>query len=123
MKTSKLKKHQKAQKQKKSFLGSAKQSEKGVTKDDCRNLSHELYKQVLTDGETVRPVNTRTASSKHQLMTVVCNKKSLCGYDDKSYILGNRTTTLPYSHQALREEESTIEQSPPVKNSAQLQAS
>ena len=67
-------------------------------------MTHELYKQVLSCGESVRLVNTRIASSKHQLMTVVCNKKSLSGYDDKRYILDDRITTLPYGHQALREE-------------------
>ena len=111
-------------------------------------MTHELYKQVLTGGETVRLVNTRIASSKHQLMTVVCNKKSLSGYDDKRYIMHDKVTTLPYGHHALREEmfmpnmicdpdwgssdkeetnvhsaESTMEQSPPVTPHTQLQES
>ena len=102
-------------------------------------MTHELYKQVLNGRETVRLVNTRIASSKHQLMTVVCNKKLLSGYDDKRYILDDMITTLPYGHNALQEEmfmrkilrdpdwsssedeetnvhfaESTMEQSPPI---------
>ena len=132
-------------KNQKSILGSAKQSAKGVTKDARNKMAHEMYKQVLTGGETVRLVNTRIASSKHQLMTVVCNKKSLSVYDDKRYILDDRITTLPYGHHALREEmfmrnmvqdpdwsssdegetnvyfaESTMEQSPPVTLHSQL---
>ena len=107
-------------------------------------MTHEMYKQVLNGGETVRLVNTRIASSKHQLMTVVCNKKSLSGYDDKRYILDDMITTLPYGHHALREEmfmrkilcdpdwsssddetnvhfaESTMEQSPPITQHTQL---
>ena len=104
-----------------------------------------MYKQVLKGGETVRLVNTRIASSKHQLMTVVCNKKSLPGYNDKRYILDDRITTLPYGHHALREEmfmrkilhypewsssddeetnvhfaESTMEQSPQITQHTQL---
>ena len=67
-------------------------------------MTHELYKQVLTGGETVRLINTRIAWSKHQLMTIVCNKKSLSGYDDKRYILNDKITTLPFGHHALREE-------------------
>ncbi|XP_075254812.1 uncharacterized protein LOC142346188 [Convolutriloba macropyga] len=126
--------------------GFSKQSAKGVTRDARRNMTHELYKQVPTGGETVRLVNTRIASSKHQLMTVVCNKKSLSGYDDKRYIMHDKVTTLPYGHHALREEmfmrnmmcdpdwdssdeeetnvhfaESTMEQSPPVTPHTQLQ--
>ena len=37
-------------------------------------------------------------------MTVVCNKKSLSGYDDKRYILNDKITTLPFGHHGLREE-------------------
>ena len=67
-------------------------------------MTHELYKQVLTGGETVQLINTRIASSKPRLMTVVCNKKSLSGYDDTRYFLNDTTTTLPFGHHALREE-------------------
>ena len=108
-------------------------------------MTHELYKQVLNGRETVRLVNTRIASSKHQLMTVVCNKKSLSGYYDKHYILDDMITTLPYGHHVLREEmfmrkilrdhdwsssddeetnvhfaKSTMEQSPPITQHTQL---
>ena len=86
------------------LLGLAKQSAKGVTQDARRMMTQELYKQVLTGGETVRLINTRIASSKHQLMTVVCNKKSLSGYDDKRYILNDKVTSLPFGHHALHEE-------------------
>ena len=104
-----------------------------------------MYKQVLKGGETVRLINTRIASSKHQLMTAVCNKKLLSGYVDKRYILDDRVNTLPYGHRALREEmfmrkilhdsdwsssddeetdvlfaESTMEQSPPITQHTQL---
>ena len=67
-------------------------------------MTHELYRQVLTGGETVRLLNTRIASSKHRLMTIVYNKKSLSGYDDKRFILNDKITTLPFGHHALREE-------------------
>ena len=64
-------------------------------------MTHELYKQVVTGGETVRLVNTRIASSKNQLMTDVFNKKSMSGYDNKRYIFDDRIT---YGHHALRDE-------------------
>ena len=127
------------------ILGSAKQSAKGATKDARSKMTQELYKQVLNGRETVRLVNTRIASSKHQLMTNVCNKKWLSGYDDKRYIFDNMITTIPYGHHALREEmfmlkilrdsdwsssddeetnvhfaESTMEQSPPITQHTQL---
>ena len=76
-------------KRKVELSGSSKQSAKGVTMDARSKMAHEMYKQVLNGGETVRLVNTRTASSKFQLMTIVCNKKSLSGYDDKRFARGN----------------------------------
>ena len=75
-----------------------------MTKDAIRMMTHELYKQVLTGGETVRLLNTRIASSKHQLMTFVRYKKSLSGYGDNRYILNDKITTLPCGNHALREE-------------------
>ena len=108
-------------------------------------MALEKFKKVLNGGETVRLVNTRNASSRNQLMTVVRNKKWLSGYDDKRYFLDDRITTLPYCYHALREEmfmrkilhdpdwissddeetnvhfgESTEEQSPPITLHTQL---
>ena len=108
-------------------------------------MAHEKFKQVLKGGETVRLVNTRIASSKNQLMTVVRNKKWLSGYDDKRYFLDDRITKLPYCCHALQEKmfmwkilhdpdrsssddektnvhfaESTKEQSPPITLHTQL---
>ena len=121
----------------KTFTGGTKQSAKGVTRDARQIMTHELYKQVFLGGETVRLLNTRIASSKHQLMTIVTNKKSLSEYDDKRYICQDKLTTIPFGHKQLLDEmfarqiscnpesgssdesdnevlaESSIEQSPP----------
>ena len=87
----------------KTFTGDTKQSAKGVIRDARQRMTHELYKQVLLCGETVRLLNTRIASSKHQLMTIVTNKKSLSGYD-KRYICQDKLTTLPFGHKQLLDE-------------------
>ena len=67
-------------------------------------MTHELYNQVLMVGETVRLLNTIIASSNHQLLTVVTNKISLSGYDDKRYICQDKLTTLPFGHKQLLDE-------------------
>ena len=67
-------------------------------------MTHELYKQTLLGGEVVRLLNTRIASSNHRLHTIVVNKKSLSGYDDKRFILSDQVSTLPYGHNSLRED-------------------
>ena len=86
------------------FSGCTKQSAKGVTKDARRSMTHELYKQTLLGGEVVRLLNTRIASSNHRLHTIVVNKKSFSGYDDKSFILSDQVSTLPYGLNSLRED-------------------
>ena len=82
--------------------GPAKQSAKRVTKDARRSMTHELYKRTLLGGEVV--LNTRIASSNHRLHTIVVNKKSLSGYDDKRFIMNDQVSTLPYGHQSLRDD-------------------
>ena len=67
-------------------------------------MTHELYKQTLLGGEVVRLLNTRIASSNHRLHTIVVNKKSFSGYDDKRFILSDQVSTLPYGHNSLRED-------------------
>ena len=52
----------------------------------------------------MRLLNTRIASSNHRLHTIVVNKKSLSGYDDKRFILSDQVSTLPYGHNSLRED-------------------
>ena len=67
-------------------------------------MTHELYKQTLLGGKVVRLLNTRIASSNHRLHTIVVNKKSLSGYDDKRFILSDQVSTLPYGYNSLRDD-------------------
>ena len=79
------------------FTGDTKQTAEGVTRDVRQIMTHELYKHVLMGGETVRLLNTRNASSKHQLLTVITNKKSLSGHG-KRYFCQHKITALPFAH-------------------------
>ena len=67
-------------------------------------MTHELYKQTLLGGEVVRLLNTRIASSNHRLHTIVVNKKSLSGYDDKRFTMNDQVSMLPYGHRSIRED-------------------
>ena len=86
------------------FTGDTKHSAKGVTRDARQKMTHDLYKQVFMGGEMVLLVNTRIASSKHELITVVTNKKALSGYDDMRYFCQDKKTILPFGHKRLRDE-------------------
>ena len=67
-------------------------------------MTHELYKQTLLGGEVVRLLNTRIASSNHRLHTIVFNKKSLSGYDDKQFSMNDQVSMLPFCHRSIRED-------------------
>ena len=79
-------------------------SAKGITKDARKRMTHEIFKDVLEKGDFVRLINTRIASSNHRIHTLVVNKKSLSGYDDKRYICWDKVSTLPYGHYSLHDE-------------------
>ena len=61
-------------------------------------------KKLFATGNLVGLENFKIASEKHQLQTVCLNKIALSAYDDKRYINGDRTTTLPFGHFSLRDE-------------------
>ena len=84
------------------FPGPAKQSAKGV-KDARRSMTHELYKRTLLGSEVVRLLNTRIGSSNHRLHTIVVNKESLSGYDDKRFIMSDQVSMLPYCHRSIKD--------------------
>ena len=84
--------------------GPAKQSAKGVTKDVRRSMTHELYKRTLLGNEEVRLLDTRVSSSNHRLHTIVVNKKSMSGYDDKRFIMSDQVSMLPYGHRSIRKD-------------------
>ena len=67
-------------------------------------MTHELYKQILLGGEVVRLLNTRIASTNHRLHTIVVNKKSLSGYNEKRFIMNDQVSMLPYGHRSIRED-------------------
>ena len=84
--------------------GYGKMSAKGTKKFAQSKLHHDMFKKTLATGELLGLENFKIASEKHQLQTVFKNKIALSAYDDKRYINGDRTTTLPSGHFSLRDE-------------------
>ena len=44
-------------------------------------------------------------SKKHELVACISNKKSICCFDDKRYILSDGINTLPYGHKDIPKNE------------------
>ena len=76
---------------------------KGVKKSAKKKITHEDYRNVLESrGTTI--VTARTIRSfKHNLYSIVVNKRGLSSYDDKKFILHNGIDTLSYGHYRLKE--------------------
>ena len=72
---------------------------KGVRKNVVHNqLTHEHYIKALFDNIKFFNINKGIRSYKHKLYSIKQNKVSLCGYDDKRYILNDGISTLAYGH-------------------------
>ena len=75
---------------------------KGVKKYVIKkNISHSDYRDCLfNDSEYLHSMNG-IRSQKHVLYSMKQNKRTLCAYDDKRYILEDGITSLPYGHYSL----------------------
>ncbi len=79
--------------------GTTKATAKGISKATARkHLRHELYCKAIFDRVLFRHTNHYIRSNNHLLTTTRVNKISLCGFDDKRYILGDGVSTLAYGH-------------------------
>ena len=76
-----------------------KKTAKGIAKHVTkRHVRHAHYRDFLFLKQRTMNNMTQLRSIRHQLYTVNINKIGLTPYDDKSYILEDRLTTLAYGH-------------------------
>ena len=64
-------------------------------------LRHKEYVDVLFNRKVVRNKMKRIQINLHQVGTCDLNKISLSCFDDKRYILDDRTNTLAYFHKDI----------------------
>ena len=78
---------------------------KGVSKAAVKKkLSHDHYRNVINNQQTIMVTMNAIQSKKHELMTLCTNKKTLSIADDKRYILEDGISTLAYGHYSIRHE-------------------
>ena len=64
----------------------------------ARELKYEDYSRCL-EGDDMGTLQSRSIRSyNHQIYTIEQNKKSLCRYDDKRYILDDGFRSLAHGH-------------------------
>ena len=76
---------------------------KGVKKSVIKNnVSHEHYRDVLSNQKQIKHSMRTIRSERHQLYSYEINKYSLSCFDDKRYILGDGISTLAYGHNSIQ---------------------
>ena len=75
----------------KGFMRTCKGASKSVNK---LVLKHDIYKKYLMDVELRKDKVQRIDSNAHQLYTYDTKKVSLCPFDDKRYVIGDKINTL-----------------------------
>lgn len=74
---------------------------KSVSKNASKTLQFQDYLKVWENKSVAYAKMFRIYSSNHILRTVMLNKKSMCGKDDKRYILSDNISTLALGHKDI----------------------
>ena len=75
--------------------------EKSIHKGHNSSIKNEKYKNIHFNKKAIRHKMRGIKSKKHELFTYESNKRSLCDFDDKRYILDDGINTLPYGHKDI----------------------
>ena len=77
---------------------------KGISKSARRDLKHEEYKKQLDLPSENYITNRRLGSKLHKIYAVAVEKRGLCSFDDKRFILDDKIHTLAYGHKNITKE-------------------
>ena len=79
---------------------------KGIKKNAIKNdITHEHYKQALSENKQMHHKMKTIRSQKHELKSYEINKASLSCFDDNRYILADGVKSYAYGHYKIHFEE------------------
>ena len=71
---------------------------KGIVAATARPLRHQQYMtQLFNPTENILP-NMRIGNKLHELYTMKVDKRGLCAFDDKRFVMDDNISTLAYGH-------------------------
>ena len=73
---------------------------KGIQRAVIADLRHEDYRRQLEAPIENHQVNRRIGARLHEIYAIEADKRGLCGYDDKRYMLNN-IESLAYGHHRI----------------------
>jgi len=74
---------------------------KGIQFAAQRALRHRDYAQQLDQPTITSLANRRIGAKSHRLFTIETDKRALCSYDDKRFLLDDNITSLAYGHKDI----------------------
>jgi len=75
---------------------------KGIQRAAMRDVRFEDYERQIHTPQEHKVTNRRIGSHLHRLYTYQYDKKGLCSFDDKRYILEDGISTLAYGHYRVK---------------------
>jgi hypothetical protein len=75
---------------------------KGIQRAAMRDVRFEDYEQQIRTPHEHKVTNRRIGSHLHRLYTYEYDKKGLCSFDDKRYILEDGISSLAYGHYRVK---------------------
>ena len=76
-------------------------NEKSIHKGHNSFIKYDEYENACSDKKVISHKMSGIKSKNHELVTYESNKRSLCDFDDKRYILVDGINTLPYGHKDI----------------------
>jgi len=74
---------------------------KGIQFAAQRGLRHRDYAAQLEQPTITTLTNRRIGAKAHQIYTIETEKRALCAYDDKRYLLDDNITSLAFGHKDI----------------------
>ena len=79
--------------------------EKSINKGHNSSINYEEFKDTHFNKKAIKHKMRGIKSKNHELVTYESNKRSLCNFDDKRYILSDGMNTLLYGHKDIPKNE------------------
>ena len=82
---------------------------KGISRSAARALTHEQYKSQLDCPTANYITNRRLGSKLHRIYAIEFEKRGLCAFDDKRFLLDDGINSLAYWHKSITNSITRIE--------------
>lgn len=102
------------------YTSEEKSRAKGIQRAAMRNVRFDDYERQIREPQEHKVTNRRIGSHLHNIYTYEFDKKGLCSFDDKRYILEDGISTLAYGHYRVQLDADKRQQAYCANNTQQI---